>query len=91
MLTVELVAVEYPLRQQQRCALVSFSETLRPSNAERDYASSVDRIVDLIDCSKRPLNPVEIVGLIEPLVIFSNGAVECDGNRDGRAPQCSRR
>jgi hypothetical protein len=65
LLTVEPVASEKPFCQQQRCALVSFSEALSPSNAERDYASGVDRIVDLIDRSKRPLNLVEIVGLID--------------------------
>ena len=90
-LTVDPVAIEQPLRQQQGCALVSLSKTLRPSNAVRDNGSGVDRVIDLIDGSKRPLNPVEIVRLLEPLVNITNGAVEGDGNRDGRAPQCSRR
>ena len=90
-LTVDPVAIEQPLRQQQGCALVSLSKTLRPGNAVRDNGSGVDRVIDLIDGSKRPLNPVEIVRLIEPLVNITSGAVEGDGNREGRAPQCSRR
>jgi len=91
LLTVDPVAIEQPLREQQGCALVPLIQTLRPSNAVRENGSGVDRVIDLIDGSKRPLDPVEIVKLIEPLVIMTNGAVECDGNRDGRAPQCSRR
>ena len=91
LLTVDPVAIEEPLRQQQGCALVSLSKTLRPSNAVGENGSGVDRVLDLIDGSKRPLNPVEIVRLIEPLVNITNGAVESDGNRDCRAPQCSRR
>lgn len=91
LLTVDPVAIEQPLRQQQGSALVSLSKTLRPSDAVRENGRGVDRVIDLIDGRKRPLNPVEIVRLIEPLVNITNGAVEGDGNRDGRAPQCSRR
>ena len=89
--TVDPVVIEQPLRQQQGSALVSLSKTLRPSDAVRENGSGVDRVIDLIDGSKHPLNPVEIVRLIEPLVNITNGAVEGDGNREGRAPQCSRR
>ena len=91
LLTVDPVAIEQPLRQQQGRALVSLSKTLRPSDAVRENGSGVDRVIDLIDGNKRPLNPVELVRLIEPLVNITNGAVEGDGNCEGRAPQCSRR
>ncbi|MEA2931885.1 MAG: hypothetical protein QOI56_670, partial [Actinomycetota bacterium] len=88
---VEPVAVEHPLRQQQGCALVAFSKALRTGDPVRELGRGVDRVVDLVDGSKRPLNPVEIVWIIEPFLIVTNGAIEGDGNREGRPPQCSRR
>jgi len=89
--TVEPVTVEHPLRQQQGCALVAFSKALRPGDPVREYGRGVDRVVDFVDGSKRPLNPVEVVWLIEPFLIVTNGTIEGDGNREGRPPQCSRR
>ncbi len=74
--SVFAVSVEDPSAEEQRSPLVPLREPLRPSYPARERRSSDEGILDRRDGVERPLDSIQFVGLVEPLVMLSNGAVD---------------
>lgn len=81
------VAVEQPLRQRERGALVPLAEALRPSHPVREDGSCVDNVIDTRNRVERSLHSVKVVGLVEPLVRAPRGPVERDCQVERRPDQ----
>ena len=89
--SVLAVAVEEPLGESQGRPLVAFAEALRPSHPVREHGGSMDDVVEIGDGVELTLDPVQVVGLLEPLVRLAGYTVERDGEVERRADQWSRR
>lgn len=75
--------------REERRPLVALAEALRPNYAVGEHGGCLHGIVHVIDGRKRSFDAFEIVGLVEPLVVLANGAVELHGERERGAPQWS--
>jgi hypothetical protein len=87
--TFQAVSVKNPAGHEQRCSLVPFSEGLRSGHPECQYGGSLDRILDPIDGCESTSDPVEFIGLVEPLVLSTHDVVYRHHEADRRSIQWS--
>jgi hypothetical protein len=85
------VAIEEPAGQEERRSLVALTKSLRACNPERENTSGLNGVIDRVYRVNRRSDQIKIFRFVEPLVGCPSFAVDGDGQRQRRAPQCSRR
>lgn len=84
---VESVAVEKPACQEQGRAFVGFAEGLSPGDPVDEHSRCLHRIVNSLDGAQSSGEPLQVVGLLEPLVVLTDRLVEGDGQLDAGPDQ----
>ena len=85
--TVLTVVVEESLGESQGRPLVAFAKSLCPRHPVGEHRSGPDDVVESSDGVERTLDPLQIVGLLEPLVVLPDRLVEGNGQLDAGPDQ----
>ena len=87
--TVFAVAVQDPLGEQETRPLVALAERLCLGYPISDDRRRGDRVVNAVYDVESPLQPVELVGLVKPLIVVAGETIERDSQFQGRPYQWS--
>jgi hypothetical protein len=69
---VHTVAIENPTREKKGSPFVRLAERLSPRDAKHQNRCGVDTFLNFTNRCECTIKSFEIVGFIEPLVLFSN-------------------
>ena len=78
-----------PSEPRATLSVVPLTEGLGSGHPVSQYGGSRDRILDQIDGCKSTIDPVEFIGLVEPLVLSTYNVVDRQHEADSRSIQWS--
>lgn len=81
------ILIEHRPGEEECRSLVALAEGLGAGYAESDDGSSDNGVIDLVEGPEYSFKPLEIVGLVEPLVVGPHGSIERNGQRKCRSDQ----